>query len=235
MNFFDQYDKFYGTSRIGINPNRMNSRYRAIIEPHLDVLRDRRVLDLGSHDGRWAFAALKAGARHVTGIEARARHVDMARQTFRDYGIGEDRYRFLLGDVCDVLKAESIAVDTVLVLGFFYHTYRHFEIAALLAATGASHIVLDTALALGPERDGAIIQYVLEPTDRGGAAFGPRDRELTGRPSPRAIELMFGQVGFDLCERDWAVKADNPDGMSDYLEGRRGIFHLKARNGATAQ
>ncbi len=235
MNFFDQYDKFYGTSRIGIHPNRMNSRYRAIIEPNLDVIRDRRVLDLGSHDGRWAFAALKAGARHVTGIEARARHVDTARQTFHDYGIGEDRYRFLVGDVCDVLKAVPIAVDTVLILGFFYHTYRHFELAALLPATGASHIVLDTALALGPERDRAVIEYCLEPTDRGGAAFGPRDQELIGRPSLRAIELMFGQVGYQLSERDWYVNADNPVGMADYVDGRRGVFLLKARNGAAAQ
>jgi hypothetical protein len=234
MNFFDHDDKFYGTSRVGIHPNRMNSRYRAIIESNLDVIRDRRVLALGSQEGRWAFAALKAGARHVTSIEAGARHVEAARQTFHDYGFAEDRYRFLVGDVCDVLTEVPIAVDTVLVLGGFFQTYRHLEIAALLAATGASHIVLDTALALGPERDRAVIQYCLEPTTNGGAAFGPRHRELIGRPSLRAIELMFGQVGFDLFERDWDVNADNPVGMADYFDGRRGIFLLKARDGAGA-
>jgi hypothetical protein len=227
MNFFDEYDRFYMSTRIGTHPNRMNSRYRAIIEANVDLIRDRTVLDLASHDGRWTFAALKAGARHVTGIEARAHHVDAARQTLSHYGISEDRYRFLLGDVCDVMQTTPIEVDTVFVLGFFYHTHRHFEIASLLARTGASHIVLDTALAIGPERDRAVIQYRLEPTANDGAAFGPREQELIGRPSRRMIELMFAQVGFELSENDWYVKSDEPVGMDDYRNGRRGIFVLK--------
>jgi hypothetical protein len=227
MNFFDQYDRFYSTTHIGRHPNRLNSRYAAIIEPNIDLIRDKTVLDIASHDGRWTFAALKAGARHVTGIEGRAHLVDAARESLGLYGISDDRYRFFVGDVCEVLARESIQVDTVLCLGFFYHTYRHFEVAALAAATGAEHIVLDTAIAKEPQPGKAIIEYALEPTNTDGAPLGPRDREPVGRPSLRAIEMMFGHVGFEIRDIDGTVKVDNPERMDDYRNGRRGVFVLK--------
>ena len=226
MSFFDQYDRFYSTTRTGSHPNRMNSRYSAIIEPNLDLIRDRTVLDIASHDGRWTFAALMAGARHAIGIEGRAHLVDAARQSMAHYGIGSDRYKFYVGDICDVLETERIKVDTVLCLGFFYHTHRHFEIASLLAATGASHIVLDTALAIGPQPGKAFIEYALEPTDKDGAPLGPRDREIVGRPSRKALEWMFAQHGFELSDNDSSVGVDDPLGIEDYKNGRRAIFRL---------
>lgn len=227
MNFFDQYDRFYSTTRIGCHPNRLNSRYRALIEPHLDLIRGRTILDVGSHDGRWSFAALMAGARHVTGVEGRGHLVDAARQTFAHYGVSDDRYRFHVGDAFDVLQREAIKVDTVLILGFFYHTYRHFEAAALAAATGASHIVLDTAVAKDAVPGRAFIEYALEPTNKDGAPIGPRAKELVGRPSRRAVELMFGQVGFELCDIDRSVNVDDPTRMEDYRDDRREIFVLR--------
>jgi predicted RNA methylase len=227
MNFFDQYDRFYSTTRIGCHPNRLNSRYRAIIEPNLDLIRGRTILDIGSHDGRWSFAALMGGARHVTGVEGRAHLVDAARQTFAHYGVSDDRYRFFVGDAFEVLQRESIKVDTVLILGFFYHIYRHFEAAALAAATGASHIVLDTAVAKERGPGDAYIEYALEPTNKSGAALGPRAEELIGRPSRRAVELMFGQVGFELCDTDRSVNVGDPTRMEDYRDDRREIFILR--------
>jgi 23S rRNA G2069 N7-methylase RlmK/C1962 C5-methylase RlmI len=99
VNFFDQYDEFYATSRVGSHPNRMNRLYKAIIEANIDVIRGRTVLDIASHNGRWTFAALMAGARHVIGVEPRVHPVDAARRTLSRYGISENRYTFVLGDV----------------------------------------------------------------------------------------------------------------------------------------
>ena len=71
--FFDDYPLFYETSKTASSKARLNVRHQAIIEANRDILKDARVLDLASHDGRWSFAALKAGAAHVTGVEARPR------------------------------------------------------------------------------------------------------------------------------------------------------------------
>jgi 23S rRNA G2069 N7-methylase RlmK/C1962 C5-methylase RlmI len=69
--FFDRFNRFYSTSRTSPWPERLHARYQAIIQENLDLLRGQRVLDVASHDGRWSFAALKAGCAHVTGMEAR--------------------------------------------------------------------------------------------------------------------------------------------------------------------
>ena len=69
--FFDDYPRFYSTSKTGPSRHRLGARHRAIIEGNERLLVGRRVLDIASHDGRWSFAALKSGAAHVTGIEAR--------------------------------------------------------------------------------------------------------------------------------------------------------------------
>ena len=81
--FFDHYPAFY-TSPVSANPNRLHQRYRAIIESNRDALTGAKVLDVGAHDGRWAFAALHAGAKHVTMIEPRPSAVAMMHERFKE-------------------------------------------------------------------------------------------------------------------------------------------------------
>lgn len=71
MKFFDPYAQFLTTSATSASPSRLNARHAAIIQGNLELFRGKRVLDIASHDGRWSFAALHAGAKHVTGIEIR--------------------------------------------------------------------------------------------------------------------------------------------------------------------
>ena len=86
----------------------------------------KRVLDIASHDGRWTMAAIDAGASHVLGIEARKALVDAAHATFAKYAVMPKKFGFITGDVHDVLtRVPPGSIDTVLCLGFFYHTIHH--------------------------------------------------------------------------------------------------------------
>ena len=87
MGFFDGYPAFYQSSRTGSHPNRLNARYQALIESNRDIIEGGRILDIASHDGRWSFAALHAGAEHVVGIEARSGLVERATEAMDTYGI----------------------------------------------------------------------------------------------------------------------------------------------------
>lgn len=66
-------------------PNRLNQRHRAFIAANEVIINGKRVLDIASHDGRWSFAALAVGARHIYGIEAREHLVSNAEGNFRAY------------------------------------------------------------------------------------------------------------------------------------------------------
>jgi hypothetical protein len=69
--FAEEYPRFMEVSELVPKPERMNERYEALFESNRDIFDGARVLDLASHDGRYSFAALKAGAVHVTGVEVR--------------------------------------------------------------------------------------------------------------------------------------------------------------------
>lgn len=224
--FFDRYPGFLETSETSSYRWRLNLRHEAILTENRDLLAGARVLDIASHDGRWSMAALEAGAAHVTGIEARPDLVANAEASLRTYGVDESRWRFVTGDVFEVLRDEQIEVDVVLCLGFLYHTLRHSELLTRIRQTGAKHLILDTEI----HRSEAPVMWLDEETvERQGNAVADElslgDVVLTGRPSLSALEMLARGQGFEMKGlSDWGgLLRDNPDAdqVRDYRIGRR--------------
>jgi protein-L-isoaspartate O-methyltransferase len=246
MDFFDRFDRFYATSQTSAFPHRLNGRYDAIIARNAHLLNGKTVLDIASHDGRWSFAVLKAGAAHVVGVEPRQELIDNANETFECYGVDPACYTFRRGDVFDLLSGE--AFDIVLCLGFFYHTIRHAELLDLIERTGARLVVIDTEvtpmvdeMAVVPtddlrlvHRNPYIVQLLRDPVGDQQMAWDDsltRDgRTLVGRPSRAAVRYMAEHFGY-VCETyDWraqfAIKPERAEWMTDYYQGWRETFYL---------
>jgi predicted nicotinamide N-methyase len=235
MNFFDKFDRFYSTSRSwrssSVAAIRLNKRHEACIQRHRDLLRGQRVLDIASHDGHFSFGALQAGCTHITGIEVRPHLVDAAQANFRFYGAEPSRYRFLLGDVFDILHQEKIEVDVVLLLGFFYHTSRHAELASLISKTGAKYVILDSSVQPDTFAQGAaVVKLAQEPTDVEGFGWEDGPSALVGTPSRSAVKLIFHHHGFLGEEVDWTPYLQDTLGVEEYKEGTRATF-LISRDG----
>lgn len=246
MGFFDGYEKFYKTSNTSPFRHRLNSRYEAIVARNADKIRGRRVLDIASHDGRWSFAALQAGASHVTGIEPRAELIANAKDTFHHYGIAPSRYDLQQGDVFRRLEDQKF--DVVFCLGFYYHTIRHAELLDLIERTGAELVVIDTEVTPAiderprvPSDDPRLvyknphdIQLLLDPVEDQQMAWSDsmtrNGHTLVGRPSRSAIEFMAVHFGYSYSEFDWtAFFEQHPEAKSsmvDYDERWRGTFFL---------
>jgi hypothetical protein len=236
MAFFDDYPAFCGSGRTAAIPRRLNLRHRAIIEANQDILAGARVLDLASHDGRWSFAALEAGATHVSGVEARPRLVAAANRTFARYGATQDRYEFIQGDLFRILDQRAFNVDVVLCLGFLYHTLRYSELFQGITQTGARHCILDTRILVSEE---PLVQVGIDRTHRrANAAEDDRTvegRTLVGDPSLPALELMLGVYGFEIEKPfDWAALLNSlpgdERGIAGYGTGRR--VTLRCRHGS---
>lgn len=247
--FFDDYSCFFKTSQTSPVPDRLNARHEAIIESNCEAFTGARVLDLASHDGRWSFAALKAGASHVTGIEARQHLVDNAKSNFDTYGVEKSRYSFIFGDVFDQIPSRSF--DIVLCLGFFYHTIRHVELLDKMDRTGAKLIIIDTEVTpLSEERtvEGAlneravfqnpnIVQVFRDPVDREEMAISDeltRDgHTLVARPSRAAMAFWAEHFGFSVSNFDWQEHfsrwPERQASMQDYDERWRETFILSRK------
>lgn len=238
QDFFSTYDRFLQTSIVGNWPDRLNARYDAIIRANIDKFRRARVLDLASHDGRWSFAAINAGAEKVTGIEVREELVNSAIDNLMALGVPEDRFSFIRADVFERREIFDEPYDVVLCLGFLYHTTRHLELMELIRRTEAPVVIIDTWLANVP---GAFMKLHSEAADHpanGMDGWGVRNGKiLVGHPSEDALRVMLDHIGYSVQRHDWlsliARRGLSPDTASpnsasnpvaDYARGNRGTF-----------
>lgn len=246
MGFFDRHERFYSTSKTSPLPHRLNSRFDAIIAHNHEFLAGKRVLDIASHDGRWSFAALSAGAAHVHGIEPREELIAHAQATFSHYGVDDTRYSFARGDVFDLLKGAHY--DVVLCLGFYYHTIRHAELLDLIERTGAQLVVIDTEvtpyadeMATKASDDARLIygnpygvQLLRDPVDDEQMAWSDsmtrNGHTIVGRPSRAAVDFLAKHFGYRSRRFDWRqYLAEHPEAASsmfDYADGWRDTFYL---------
>lgn len=239
MAFFDRYPRFQSTSYVGASALRLNKRHQAIIEHNRALFAGARVLDLASHDGRWSFAAIQAGAAHVTGIEVRPELVARANETLAAYGVAPARFRFLTGDLPESLGRDAIRADVVLLLGFLYHTYRHVELLRRIEETGARHVIVDTAICRDPAGSASPVVELRREAVESHAAQAVPDRAhapdaIVGYPSRAAVLFLFDYFGFDSEEYDWApLLTDGPagaqDDVLDYRSGGRATFRMTRR------
>ncbi len=231
--FFDDHPEFLETSTTAADLQRLNARHVAMIEENQHVLSQARVLDIASHDGRWSFAALKAGASHVTGIEGRDHLVQSANKTFTDKGIRSSQFEFVHGDAHDVLTDGVGSFDVVMCLGFIYHTLRYVELFSGIRATGARHLIIDTRVHLGNKR---VIAVHSNPVQKEGLAvedrFSYKGQALVGRPSMAALEHMLGAYGYDIASQtDWSrILGPDANPENRYLTGARVTLLAVARD-----
>jgi methyltransferase family protein len=239
--FFDQFPRFYRTSSTAPETARLNLRYEAIVGENRDIFAGASVLDLASHDGRWSLAALAAGARSVTGIEARPELVKGAAKNLAEYGYRADQARFITGDVHQVLSTHELDADVVLCLGFLYHTLRYNELLHGIGRTGARYLIIDT---FSPHMMAPVpnVNLITEYASQEGAAapdaYTDGPAVLVGLPNLAAIRVMLGAYGYRV-ERlsDWAgLLRDNPstEDFGDYANQKRITIRCVNINAAPA-
>lgn len=233
--FFDDHPEFLQTSHTAATKGRLNLRHLGIIKENEAILRGRSVVDVASHDGRWSYAALEAGATRVIGIEGRRRLVENAKRTLAAKGVPESRYRMIAGDVHSRILGPDVVGDVVMCLGFLYHTARYVELMAGIRSTGAEYVIIDTRVLPNEERP--IVELRTERTAGQALAIRDRfaldDRVISGVPSEAAVVLMLEAAGYDVDHRtDWtALLARHPRARAvrQYARGRRVTFRARRR------
>ena len=220
--------------------SRMNERYEALFASNKDIFDGARVLDLASHDGRYSFAALKTGAAHVIGVEVRQSLIDRAHEAFAFYDQPPETYRFVRGDIFEVLAREKFDVDVVLCFGYLYHTYRHTELMYRLHHLAPRHLIVDTMVTLETQRTLRLIREADVQDIRSAAqdAYSV-GRVLVLRPSVPALQMLVRSYGFEIESMyDWKDRlAGRPHvlGVDGYATGTRVSMRCRSRRAAKAE
>jgi len=166
-----------------LNTTRLKERYKRIIEPNIEHIKNKVVLDLGCYNGRWSYAAIKNGAKFVIGVDAR-----------NNILLTDDKFRFIQSDVFDIHIQHG--VDTIFCLGLFYHIMDHFRLFKLMDSFNPEVIILDTHL---ENTDDCIISVRKEDTEYELNSI----TELSGKISKGTLKLFAEYFGYDLEYMEW--------------------------------
>ena len=217
MSFFDFIQDMPGYDGDRMAVERLNKRHRMLVAPFADQLAGARVLDLGAHDGRWAYALAGAGAAEVVAVEARQeavdRYADFPETAFKA------RVQMRCADLWEALEGAVAAgerYDIVALYGIYYHVMDHFRLLQLIRQLGAPMVLIDSEFALA---SGATITLVMEDTAKPSNAtpqIDNQDRAVVGIPSFTAMKRMAEALNY-TCH--WY------DDQNLFLDDQRGLGH----------
>lgn len=211
------------------NENRLGERYKHIISKNLDAIKGKRILDIASNNGRWTYAALNSSAAHVTSIEGRQERVDDAIKFLGELGFNSDKYSAYCGDMYDFLyeNKDSLNVDTVFLLGVYYHIMDHYHLLKSIARLNPKTIIIDSGF-VRSFRNSIHVQFE-DPRKHLNAltVFKDQASEPVGFVSLGLMIQMAWNLGYNCRPVVWDPKNihDKPC-VQDYLMGRRFTLRL---------
>tara|TARA_B100000929_G_scaffold97620_2_gene76667 strand:- start:1717 stop:2529 length:813 start_codon:yes stop_codon:yes gene_type:complete len=213
VNFFDEYSSFYKTGQTGTKPKMLNARFLALIENNKEIIENATILDLANHDGRWSLAALKNGAKKVYGIEGKKELVQKGLENMKKYGIPEDKYNFVVGDIFEeIKKIPSREIDVVFCFGIFYHVSNHMELLKEIKKLQPKYLILDTEI---NKSKSPIVRFRKEPyyTPDSTISF---EKFIAGRPSQSALNMMLDALDFKITYYNWKKNIQDWNGLEIY-------------------
>jgi hypothetical protein len=208
--------------------SRMNWRHAHIVVPLKDEIKNARILDLGSHDGRWPCAYAGAGAKEIVGIEGRS---ELVEQFGQFPGQNKDRVKLQVGDFVDGMDrliAAGETFDIVSCLGVYYHTMQHYRMMCQMAMFKPKLIIIDSEFSRSPD---SIIQVGREnPASKLNSIeqFESQNFVPVGYPSRKAVRSMAKSVGYDMSIVKWNVPEDQRVPVQDYYDMHANRVRLTA-------
>ena len=173
----------------------LNTRASIIVERSKAYISGKKILDIGCHDGRFIFACLKHGAKHVTGIELREENFKVAERVLPKY-FKHTRYKLKNRNIFDYLeRVRPGQFDTILCAGFLYHTSRQLEFLEHMDRLRPSALIIETLICDGPD---ALLKARM--ADNGSRATSYEASICT--PSNHFIHKMFSERGFEVKNVD---------------------------------
>jgi SAM-dependent methyltransferase len=121
-------------------------RYQHVIGNQLDLIKGKRILDIGCSTGVFSLFCLHNGASHVIGIDVRNKELEVAKEVCTFAGYDNFDFRFLNIYELDELKKVCDTVDTILMSGVFYHVNHHVPLIETISSSSAKNLIIESQI-----------------------------------------------------------------------------------------
>ena len=82
----------------------LNARIDNLLTRNVDCIKGKRILDIGSHMGTFAYAALEMGAEFVQGIDTEEKTIERGEELFEQAKVAKTHYDFRVDDAFRYLE-----------------------------------------------------------------------------------------------------------------------------------
>jgi ABC-type polysaccharide/polyol phosphate transport system ATPase subunit len=206
---FQDNSTFFNTAMDNTSPHRLKWRAQTLISNNIYAIKEKTILDLGSHDGRFIYASLKCGAKFVQGIEWRQNLVDISSVNLDYYTIDKQKYTITQSDFFNTLQNISPGTfDTILCLGVLEKIVNHADLIGLIARLNPTYLIIDSEVANYQEP--AISLTTEDPVLEKNTIRGDG---IVGIPSKAALEMILSKYDFHYTYIDW-----QNTGVSDWSQ-----------------
>ena len=206
----------------------LNARIDNLLTRNLDCFKGKRILDIGSHMGTFAYSALELGAEFVQGIDTEEKTIERGQELFKQAKISETRYDFKVDDAFRYLEnLEEGSFDTVLCLGTIYYMVEPYQLLKLMQKVAKEAVLLDIFTAAyaavqgkdAPQVYRSVTEESLElpmlltaltqpekKDYRLPHSFPHRDKDLSliTLPTCALLEIWFQSLRMQFTQIDWS-------------------------------
>ena len=212
----------------------LNTRIDNLLTRNVDCIKGKRILDIGSHIGTFAYSALEMGAEFVQGIDTEEKTIERGQKLFQQLKVPESRYSLKVDDAFRYLEnLEEGNFDTVLCLGTLYYMVEPYRLLKLMQKVVKETVLLDTftaAYAAVQGKDASqvyrsvteenlklpmLLSALTQPEKKDYRlphSFPHRDKDLSliTLPTSALLEIWFQSLGMQFTKIDWQEYQTRP-------------------------
>jgi ubiquinone/menaquinone biosynthesis C-methylase UbiE len=219
---------------IPYHPECLNARLDHLLIKNQEYIQGKKILDVGSHMGTFAYAALESGADFIQGIDTEEKMIRLGNELFQELNIKKEKYSMAVGNALEYLEnVEEGNFDTVLCLGMLYYTTEPYRLLNLMLRAAKETVILDTFTAAYAAIQGKdapqIYENVTEETLKlpilltaltqpekkdytlpHSFDYRSKDLSLITLPSIELLEIWFQSLNTQFTKLDWSTYKTRP-------------------------
>ena len=226
---------------IPYHPECLNARLDHLLTKNQKYIQGKKILDVGSHMGTFAYAALESGADFIQGIDTEEKMIRLGQKLFQELSIKKEKYSMAVGNALEYLEnVEEGNFDTVLCLGMLYYTTEPYRLLNLMLRAAKETVILDTFTAAyaaiqgkeAPQVYGNVTEETLklpilitaltqskknDYTLPHSFDYRSKDLSLITLPSIELLEIWFQSLNAQFTKLDWSTYKTRPCTYHDLL------------------
>lgn len=220
--YYESVKKDFGTYHTQTHVT-VRDTVAAFILKHIDVIKNKDVIDFACKEGSVSCLASLYKANSVLGMDVRQDNIDIACSIRNDLQLN---INFVLSNLHDYETNKKLCndKDTALLLGIMYHVHDHVDIIASIFCNNVKNIIIESGIY---EDEQPLIWWKTEPTFELRSGWHDNKNEIiVGFPTIAWFDLVANYYGYTKINQ---VKYNIPSSISrpkDY-PGPRAILLYK--------